>query len=87
MFTGKYFTNTEYLGVILSVSKKKFAGIEKDMVFSVISECFLHKFYELFFACQIVGDMQGAIFGGLLDGPLKTTSKRKYQVCATIPTW
>ncbi|XP_074580070.1 uncharacterized protein LOC141836468 isoform X2 [Curcuma longa] len=27
----------------------------------------------------IVGDMQGAIFGGLLNSPLKPTSKRKYQ--------
>ncbi|KAF9609524.1 hypothetical protein IFM89_016885 [Coptis chinensis] len=27
----------------------------------------------------IVGDMQGAIFGGLLEGPLKPTAKRKYQ--------
>lgn len=27
----------------------------------------------------IVGDMQGAIFGGLLDSPLKPTTKRKYQ--------
>ncbi|KAG6514326.1 hypothetical protein ZIOFF_024679 [Zingiber officinale] len=28
----------------------------------------------------IVGDMQGAIFGGLLNSPLKPTSKRKYQL-------
>ncbi|KAL2325061.1 hypothetical protein Fmac_024119 [Flemingia macrophylla] len=27
----------------------------------------------------IVGDMQGAVFGGLLDCPLKPTAKRKYQ--------
>ncbi|TKY53672.1 Oxidation resistance protein 1 [Spatholobus suberectus] len=27
----------------------------------------------------IVGDMQGAVFGGLLDCPLKPTTKRKYQ--------
>ncbi|MQM15993.1 hypothetical protein Taro_048947 [Colocasia esculenta] len=27
----------------------------------------------------IVGDMQGAVFGGLLDAPLKPTAKRKYQ--------
>ncbi|KAJ6790800.1 oxidation resistance protein 1 [Iris pallida] len=27
----------------------------------------------------IVGDMQGATFGGLLDSPLKPTTKRKYQ--------
>ncbi|KAG2401989.1 uncharacterized protein HKW66_Vig0258610 [Vigna angularis] len=27
----------------------------------------------------IVGDMQGAIFGGLLECPLKPTAKRKYQ--------
>ncbi|WOL09944.1 hypothetical protein Cni_G18698 [Canna indica] len=27
----------------------------------------------------IVGDMQGAVFGGLLDSPLKPTAKRKYQ--------
>ncbi|KAF5205537.1 oxidation resistance protein [Thalictrum thalictroides] len=27
----------------------------------------------------IVGDMQGAVFGGLLECPLKPTSKRKYQ--------
>jgi len=28
-----------------------------------------------------VGDMQGAVFGGLLECPLKPTAKRKYQVC------
>ncbi|KAK9082892.1 hypothetical protein Scep_029363 [Stephania cephalantha] len=27
----------------------------------------------------IVGDMQGAVFGGLLEGPLMPTAKRKYQ--------
>ncbi|XP_065030645.1 uncharacterized protein LOC135653090 isoform X1 [Musa acuminata AAA Group] len=27
----------------------------------------------------IVGDMQGAVFGGLLDSPLKPTAKRNYQ--------
>ncbi|XP_072960574.1 uncharacterized protein [Typha angustifolia] len=27
----------------------------------------------------IAGDMQGAVFGGLLDSPLKPTAKRKYQ--------
>ncbi|ONI26815.1 hypothetical protein PRUPE_1G047600 [Prunus persica] len=27
----------------------------------------------------IVGDRQGAVFGGLLEGPLKPTAKRKYQ--------
>ncbi|KQK16472.1 TLD domain-containing protein 2 [Brachypodium distachyon] len=27
----------------------------------------------------IVGDMQGAVFGGLLNGPLRPTEKRKYQ--------
>ncbi|XP_020578943.1 oxidation resistance protein 1 isoform X2 [Phalaenopsis equestris] len=27
----------------------------------------------------VVGDMQGAVFGGLLDSPLKPTIKRKYQ--------
>ncbi|XP_030550119.2 TLD domain-containing protein 2 isoform X1 [Rhodamnia argentea] len=27
----------------------------------------------------IVGDMQGAVFGGMLDCPLKPTAKRKYQ--------
>ncbi|XP_016177052.1 oxidation resistance protein 1 isoform X3 [Arachis ipaensis] len=27
----------------------------------------------------IVGDRQGAVFGGLLDCPLKPTAKRKYQ--------
>ncbi|KAL7209847.1 hypothetical protein ACSBR1_031418 [Camellia fascicularis] len=27
----------------------------------------------------IVGDKQGAVFGGLLEGPLKPTPKRKYQ--------
>lgn len=27
----------------------------------------------------ITGDMQGAVFGGLLEGPLKPTAKRKYQ--------
>ncbi|KAK6929710.1 TLDc domain, partial [Dillenia turbinata] len=27
----------------------------------------------------IVGDMQGAVFGGLLECPLKPTAKRKYQ--------
>ncbi|KAG1354019.1 oxidation resistance protein 1 [Cocos nucifera] len=33
----------------------------------------------------IVGDMQGAIFGGLLDSPLRPTAKRKYQ--GTIQTF
>nr|CAB3456449.1 unnamed protein product [Digitaria exilis] len=28
---------------------------------------------------QIVGDMQGAVFGGLLNSPLRPTEKRKYQ--------
>ncbi|URD84128.1 TLDc [Musa troglodytarum] len=28
---------------------------------------------------HIVGDMQGAVFGGLLDSPLKPTAKRNYQ--------
>ncbi|KAK1281064.1 hypothetical protein QJS04_geneDACA019814 [Acorus gramineus] len=37
------------------------------------------RFEEAFFYCQITGDMQGAIFGGLLDCPLKPTAKRKYQ--------
>ncbi|XP_074322270.1 uncharacterized protein LOC141659354 isoform X2 [Apium graveolens] len=27
----------------------------------------------------ITGDMQGAVFGGLLEGPLRPTAKRKYQ--------
>ncbi|KAK4776704.1 hypothetical protein SAY86_005392 [Trapa natans] len=27
----------------------------------------------------VAGDMQGAVFGGLLDCPLKPTPKRKYQ--------
>lgn len=27
----------------------------------------------------IIGDMQGAIFGGLMDAPPKITSRRKYQ--------
>lgn len=27
----------------------------------------------------IVGDMQGAVFGGLLESPLNPTAKRKYQ--------
>ncbi|KAH9315314.1 hypothetical protein KI387_023941, partial [Taxus chinensis] len=27
----------------------------------------------------VTGDMQGAVFGGLLDGPLKPTPKKKYQ--------
>jgi len=27
----------------------------------------------------IVGDMQGAVFGGLLNSPLRPTEKRKYQ--------
>lgn len=31
------------------------------------------------FCLLIVGDMQGAVFGGLLDCPLKPTAKRKYQ--------
>ncbi|XP_008801254.2 oxidation resistance protein 1-like isoform X2 [Phoenix dactylifera] len=34
---------------------------------------------------QIAGDMQGAIFGGLLECPLKPTAKRKYQ--GTIQTF
>lgn len=29
---------------------------------------------------QITGDKQGAVFGGLLECPLKPTAKRKYQV-------
>ncbi|GJN07579.1 hypothetical protein PR202_ga25480 [Eleusine coracana subsp. coracana] len=31
-------------------------------------------------APQIVGDMLGAVFGGLLNSPLRPTEKRKYQV-------
>ncbi|ONK70832.1 uncharacterized protein A4U43_C04F1990 [Asparagus officinalis] len=40
----------------------------------------LRKSADLSGPCLLIaGDMQGAIFGGLLDGPLKTTPKRKYQ--------
>ncbi|KAK9146230.1 hypothetical protein Sjap_006133 [Stephania japonica] len=31
----------------------------------------------------IVGDVQGAVFGGLLEGPLIPTAKRKYQVSSS----
>lgn len=40
----------------------------------------LRKSAELPGLCLLVsGDKQGAVFGGLLDGPLKPTAKRKYQ--------
>ncbi|KMZ69391.1 Oxidation resistance 1-like protein [Zostera marina] len=40
----------------------------------------LRKSTELPGLCLLVsGDKQGAVFGGLLDGPLKPTAKRKYQ--------
>lgn len=35
---------------------------------------------------QVSGDKQGAVFGGLLDGPLKPTAKRKYQVNPYVVT-
>lgn len=35
--------------------------------------------YAIIFT-QITGDMQGAIFGGMFEGPLRPTAKRKYQV-------
>lgn len=37
-----------------------------------------------YFALQVTGDKQGAVFGGLLDCPLKPTAKRKYQVCCIL---
>ncbi|KAK1304897.1 hypothetical protein QJS10_CPB11g01150 [Acorus calamus] len=40
----------------------------------------LRKSADLSGPCLLItGDMQGAIFGGLLDCPLKPTAKRKYQ--------
>lgn len=29
---------------------------------------------------QVVGDRKGAVFGGLVEAPLRPTSKKKYQV-------
>lgn len=29
---------------------------------------------------QVVGDRKGAVFGGLVEAPLRPTNKRKYQV-------
>lgn len=34
----------------------------------------------MLYTFKIAGDRQGAVFGGLLEGPLKPTAKRKYQV-------
>ncbi|KAM1724251.1 hypothetical protein ACFX13_022763 [Malus domestica] len=40
----------------------------------------IRKSSELSGPCLLIaGDRQGAVFGGLLEGPLKPTSKRKYQ--------
>lgn len=32
---------------------------------------------------KVVGDRKGAVFGGLVEAPLRPTSERKYQVAAT----
>lgn len=30
---------------------------------------------------QVVGDRKGAVFGGLVEAPLKPSTKKRYQVC------
>lgn len=35
-------------------------------------------FLSIFF--QVVGDRKGAVFGGLVEAPLRPTNKKKYQV-------
>ncbi|KAG1361878.1 putative oxidation resistance protein 1 [Cocos nucifera] len=41
---------------------------------------FIHFFVGVLISqAHIAGDMKGAVFGGLLDSPLKPTVKRKYQ--------
>lgn len=74
----------EYLFVLSLEEVLIFQGLAYwygTIIYVLVSFLFIDLLlFNFYIVYQIVGDLKGAAFGGLLECPLNPTPKRKYQV-------
>ncbi|KAB1219338.1 Oxidation resistance protein 1 [Morella rubra] len=79
------FISTNFYEFLLSSLPNIVKGCQWVLLYSTLKHgislrTLIRKSADLSGPCLLIaGDRQGAVFGGLLEGPLKPTAKRKYQ--------